>query len=88
VKRWGRVATTLRWHLAYAVLRAGLKMIESEVDALVALAHLGEPGDQVLGAYVRKLGPVAAVAAITARKSGLRDGAGLHARIGRPNLMI
>ena len=57
-------------------------MIESEVDALIALAHLGEPGDQVLGAYVRKLGPVAAVAAITARKSGLRDGAGLHARLG------
>ncbi|GDX31959.1 putative DNA processing protein DprA [Actinomycetes bacterium] len=56
-------------------------MTEDELDALIMLAHLGEPGDQVLGSYVRKRGPVAAVQAIKARKSGLRDGAGLYARL-------
>ena len=50
-------------------------MTESAADALICLAHLGEPGDQVLGAYVRKHGPVATVAAIKSRKSGLRDAA-------------
>jgi DNA processing protein len=57
-------------------------MTESAADALICLAHLGEPGDQVLGAYVRKHGPVASVAAIKSRKSGLRDAAGLYARLG------
>lgn len=63
-------------------------MIEAERDALISLAHLGEPGDQVLGAYVRKHGPVAAVEAIKARKSGLRDGAGLYARLGLADPVI
>ena len=52
-----------------------------ERAALIALAHAAEPGDARIGALVRKLGPVDALAAIRSGGSGLRDEPGLQARL-------
>ena len=54
-----------------------------ERAALIALAHVVEPGDAQVGALVRERGPAEAVSMIRNGRSGLRDGPGLLARLDR-----
>jgi DNA processing protein len=59
----------------------GVTAFVDERSSLVALAHCVEPGDGVIGAHVRRRGAQETLARISRSADGLRQAAGLMARL-------
>lgn len=62
--------------------------VRTDRDALIALAHIAEPADAVIGGLVDDLGPMAVVDLIATEASGLRNGPALRARLERVDLAL